>query len=148
VKFLLLILHFVLFLPFKKGVLNEKRCKKGFSKKEYASPSGKIFICQGYEPFALNDLIINEKIDESDIIVGTKNVPEIWYDGVDNEKHRHYVDIYIPSQNKCIEVKSTWTMKLQEKNIMLKKIAAEKLGYNYEIWLYNQKGTRIETITS
>ena len=28
---------------------------------------------------------------------------------IEGLKHRHFVDIFIPSQNKCIEVKSTWT---------------------------------------
>ena len=30
---------------------------------------------------------------------------------INNIKRRHYVDIFIPSQNKCIEVKSDWTIK-------------------------------------
>jgi hypothetical protein len=53
--------------------------------------------------------LIENNINEIDIITGAKNVPTIWYDDSDGKKHRHYVDIFIPSQNKCIEVKSTWT---------------------------------------
>ena len=59
-------------------------------------------------------------------------------------KHRHFVDIFIPSQNKCIEVKSTWTYQL--KNVLLKKQAGKQLGYNYEIWIYNSKGEKVECI--
>ena len=57
----------------------------------------------------------------------------------------NYVDIYIPSQNRCIEVKSTWTAKKNVHNIFLKQYAAKQLGYNYEIWVYDGKGNKIET---
>jgi hypothetical protein len=56
-----------------------KNVKSSYSKKEYVFPSGRIDQIQGYEHFALDELIINEKIEESDIITGCKNVPEIWY---------------------------------------------------------------------
>ena len=121
----------------------EKNIKSSFSRKEYLFPSGRIDKIQGYENFALDELIINEEIDESDIITGVKNVPEIWYDDANGKKHRHYVDIFIPSQNKCVEVKSIWTYNKQISSVMLKKIAAKKLGYNYEIWIYDNKGSRV-----
>jgi UDP-N-acetylglucosamine 1-carboxyvinyltransferase len=53
-------------------------------------------------------------------------------------------DIFIPSQNRCVEVKSTWTMKKKKDNIFLKQNAAKMLGYNYEIWVYNGKGQIVE----
>jgi hypothetical protein len=129
--------------PFQNSDIMEKNIKSSFTKKEYIFPSGKIDKIQGYENFALDELIINEKIDESDIITGCKNVPEIWYNDKNNKKRRHYVDIFIPSQNKCIEVKSTWTAKQNEHNIFLKQNAAKALGYKYEIWIYNNKKEKI-----
>ena len=42
------------------------------------------------------------------------------YEDEYGKKHRHYVDIFIPSQNKCIEVKSNWTAKINQNNIFLK----------------------------
>ena len=87
--------------------------------KEYIFPSGNIILVQGDEPYALDELIINENIDETNIITGCKNVPEIWYTDGLGKKHRHYVDIFIPSQNKCIEVKSTWTAEKKKDNIFL-----------------------------
>ena len=89
------------------------------------------------------DDINKEQIDENNIIMGAKNVPTIWYFGIDGKNHRHYVDIFIPTQNRCIEVKSTWTAKQNEHNIYLKQKAAKLLGYNYEIWIYNQKEEKI-----
>ena len=60
------------------------------------------------------------------------------------KKHRHYVDIFIPSQNKCIEVKSTWTASKKKDNIFLKQNAGKELGYLYEIWVYDGKGNLAE----
>ena len=82
-------------------------------------------------------------MDESDIITGIQNVPVIWYNDETGKKHRHYVDIFIPSQNRCIEVKSIWTAKQNEHNIFLKQNAAKELGYKYEIWVYNNKKEKI-----
>jgi Uma2 family endonuclease len=73
-----------------------------------------------------------------------KNVPTIWYNDDNNKKHRHYVDIFIPSQNRCIEIKSTWTSQKKKDNIFLKQKAGKELGYLYEIWIYNNKGEMVE----
>jgi hypothetical protein len=121
----------------------DKVIKSSYSKKEYIFPSGKVEKIQGFENFALDELIINEKINESYIIIGCKNVPEIWYWDDNNKKRRYYVDIYIPSQNRCIEVKSSYTYKINEKINLLKQNAAKELGYKYEIWIYNKKGENI-----
>jgi hypothetical protein len=55
------------------------------------------------------------------------------------------VDIFIPSKNLCIEVKSLWTLKKVKSNIFIKQKTAKELGYNYEIWVYDSKGNKIET---
>ena len=81
------------------------------------------------------------------MISGCKNVPTIWYEDQTGKKHRHYVDIYIPSQNRCIEIKSSWTAKINLHNIFLKQNAEKELGYNYEIWIYDRKGKKVETHT-
>jgi len=121
----------------------EKMLKKSYNKKQYTFPSGKIVSCQGYESFALNELLFKEKIFEDDIEVDRRNVPEIWYNDKNEKKHRHYVDIYIKSQNRCIEVKSKWTN--QEKNYVFEKQkAAYDLGLKYDIWIYDKSGIKIE----
>ena len=120
----------------------EKNIKMSYYLKEYTLPSGNIIKIQGYEHFALNELLKN--INENDIITGCKNVPTIWYNDESGKKHRHFVDIFIPSQNKCIEVKSTWTFKKQKEIVLLKKMAAKELGYLYEIWVYDKIGNKVE----
>ena len=129
--------------PFQNSEIMEKSIKQNYKKKEYTFPSNKIIEIQGYESFALDELIINEKIDESDIITGIQNVPVIWYNDENGKKHRHYVDIFIPSQNKCIEVKSIWTYEKQIDIVLLKQKAAKELGYKYSIWIYNNKKEKI-----
>jgi hypothetical protein len=128
--------------PNQNANIMDKCLKSSYLRKIYIFPSGTIENIQGYEHFALDELIINENIDESDIIIGAKNVPEIWYFD-DGKKHRHYVDIYIPKQNRCIEVKSTYTYTKHKRKNLLKEEAAKKLGFNYEFWIYNNKGEKI-----
>jgi hypothetical protein len=130
--------------PTQNSEIMEKSIKTSYKSKEYIFPSGRIDKIQGYEHYALDELIINEKMNESDIITGCKNVPTIWYSDDNNIKHRHYVDIFIPTQNMCIEVKSTWTAIKGKNIIFLKQAAAKELGYKYEIWVYNDKGIRVE----
>ena len=86
--------------------------------KTFICPNGRLLKCQGYEPFALTKLLEKDNINEDDIIVNRTNVPEIWYNTEDGKKHRYFVDIYIPSQNKMIEVKSSYTVE-QNKEIIL-----------------------------
>lgn len=130
--------------PSQNPEISEKTVKNSYRKKIYTSPSGKKFICQGYEPFALDNLIKEDNNLENEIITCRKNVPTIWYNDNDGKKHRHFVDIFIPSQNKCIEVKSTWTFKKKIDCVFLKQNAAKELGHNYEIWVYNSKGEIVE----
>jgi hypothetical protein len=122
----------------------EKQNKNSYYLKDYTLPSGNTIKIQGYEHYALDELYKKENSNENDIITGYKNVPTIWYNDNDNKKHRHFVDIFIPSKNKCIEVKSTWTFKKQKEVVFLKQTAAKELGFLYEIWVYDNKGNKVE----
>jgi hypothetical protein len=130
--------------PLQNSYISEKLLKKCFYSKEFIFPSQQKIKCQGYEPFALTELI-QKNISENDIVTNRKNVPNIWYIDKNEKKHRHFVDIFIPSNNLCIEVKSLWTLKNDKNNVFLKQQAAKDLGYNYEIWVYDSKGNKIET---
>jgi hypothetical protein len=132
--------------PSQVPEIMEKCIKQMYKIKTYIFPSGKTINIQGYENFALDELIINNNnIIEDDIITGCKNVPTIWYTDSNNKKRRHYVDIYIPTLNLCIEVKSSWTAKLNNDVIFLKQKAAKELGYNYYIWIYDDNGNKINS---
>lgn len=125
----------------------EKVSKNSYLRKEYISPSGKVFLCQGYEPFVLEYLITKEKIDEEDIVNGETKVPKIIYKDDKNISHTHYPDIYLKSINKIIEVKSEWTLNKKEDNVFEKQKAGKEQGYLYEIWVTNRKGKILEIHT-
>jgi len=122
----------------------EKHLKATYKTKQYTMPSGKIINYQGYENFGLDSLLFDENIEETDIITCRKEVPEIWYFDINGKRHRHFVDIFIKSQNRCVEIKSTWTN--QSKNCVFEKQkSAKKLGYEYDIWIYSKEGKRLFT---
>ncbi len=108
-------------------------------------PSGEIRKVQGYEPFALDELLKTNS--ETDILTNRKDVPRITYKIGDKTRY-YFPDIYIPSENRIIEVKSTWTYKCKEDNIQEKKKATEEAGYIYETWIYAKNGNKIEIIQS
>jgi|LakMenEpi03Aug12_release.lakeMendotaPanAssembly.Ray.scaffolds.fasta_scaffold156046_2 hypothetical protein len=129
--------------PAQNKEIMDKCSKNAYKLKEYTMPSGNIIKIQGYENYAMDEILQNGILEE-DIINGCKNVPEIWYEDENGIKHRHYVDIFISSKNRCIEIKSTWTAKKNKDCIFLKQQAGKELGYEYEIWVYNGKGEKVE----
>jgi len=129
--------------PTQNPEIAEKASNNSYQTKDYILPSGSKIKFQGYENLALDELFNIYNINENDIFNKKSEVPEIWYTDENNKKRRHYVDIYIKSQNKCIEVKSEWYYKQSENIILLKQKAAKELGYKYEIWIYNSKKEKI-----
>ena len=124
--------------------ISSKSSSNAYKTKNYILPSGNIIRIQGYEHFALDELIYKENVKEEDILVSRIDVPEIWYlNPKDNKKHRYFTDIYIKSQNKCIEVKSSWTNTLNVDKILLKEKASIEEGYLYELRVYDAKGNKI-----
>lgn len=142
-----------------------KAMAKAFSMKDFVFPSGRTEQIQGYEHFALNDLI-DFGVDEGDILVGSE-VPHIDYyfsedemcaDGASSstqkppKKRRYYPDIYVKANDtRCaliIEVKSTYTLiRDLEKNIA-KFDAVDKQYSNddtlFALWVYDKDGTRMD----
>lgn len=118
----------------------QKASNNSYQTKFYTLPSGNIIKYQGYENFALDELL--KTITEEHILNSKIDVPNIWYNDLNGKKHKHYVDIFIPSQNRCIEVKSEWTYNIKSNNVILKQQAAKELGYKYEIWIYDKNGIK------
>ena len=126
--------------------LSEKASKNAYKGYNYVFPSGRIDSIQGYEKYMLNDLLFKENVSENDIIVKRTEVPNIWYEDTDGKKHRYFVDCFIKSQNRCIEVKSTRTAEFKPDIIYLKQQALKDAGYLCEIWIYNKKGEIVEKV--
>lgn len=64
-----------------------------FSKKSFEWPSGKVTTYQGFEHFALCDLL--KSISEDDIENEPSKVPPIWYNDEKGKRRRYYMDIFI-----------------------------------------------------
>lgn len=126
--------------PTQSPEIQEKIQKTGKKFKTYTCPSGACRKIQGYEHFALDRLFLTEKLHEFDVYTDRKEVPRISY--TDNSKQRYYFpDIWIKSQNKLIEVKSTWTYKLHKETNILKWKASREKGYACEFWIFTPKGS-------
>ena len=95
-----------------------------FRYKDYKFPSGRITKVMGYENFAIDYLINEEKINEDDIY--TENLTQFQYSKPNEDKISLYTpDIFIKSQNMYIEVKSTYTFS-QDTEIIFRKQNAIK----------------------
>jgi hypothetical protein len=113
---------------------------KGCNYKDFTFPSGRIVKVQGYEDLALNNLLQNG-VKESAIVIGKANVPVVDY-WLNSKKHRYFPDIYLPAENKLIEVKSEWTYKYPTHREE-KAEASVAEGYAYEIWVFSGNKTFI-----
>ena len=108
--------------------------------KHYTMPSGQIRLIQGYEPFAIRDLL--QTYTEEQIVSERKDIPRFSYT-IQEKKKYYFPDVYIPSTKLIIEVKSDWTYEKDKYKLEIVKQTIEKEGYSYEVWIYNTKGIRI-----
>ena len=113
-------------------------------RKLYTYPSGRVDTVQGFEPQGLDELIYNERVDENDIITSQTKVPQVWYiDPNNGKRRRYYIDIFIPKQNRCIEIKSAYTILLNKEVIFAKQQAVKDLGYECQIWVMSKSGEKL-----
>ena len=125
----------------------DKYVKSSYSMKIYIFPSGRECIVQGYEPLALDLILDTGILHEDEIVTETILKPKLWYnDPFDNKLRRHYVDIYVPYYKWCIEIKSTWTYKIEPEKVHAKQLAAIQAGYSYDIWIMDAKGEILEIL--
>lgn len=107
-----------------------KTIKSQYTLKEYILPSGKIITCQGYEPFALDILL--KKLNEEAVITETKDIPRIKYQ-LDNKNHYYFPDIFLPLENKIIEVKSKYTYDINLDKNLAKLVICLNFGFLIKI---------------
>jgi len=127
--------------PTQNHELAHKAFTNSFRLKTYTFPSGRSTTYMGYENYAIDDLINKEKINEDDIY--TEKLQQFEYRNPNEDYYKiHYYtpDIFIQSQNRYIEVKSTYTITQDIEKIFRKQNAIKKLGIVCEIWVYNEKG--------
>lgn len=119
--------------------------------KDYITPSGKSIRVRGYENIVLDILFKTYSEQEIVIPINKKtlyNLPVFRYTNCNNHINNYYPDLYIPSENKIIEVKSLWwwegrkndvRYKSRLENNLRKRKAAIDAGYEYELWLFTSK---------
>ena len=119
--------------PMQNSLLFHKQLVNSYNRKIYIPPSGILRYVQCYEHFALDELFKIYK--ESDILTNRFDVPRILYD----KTHYYYPDIYIVSENKIIEVKSSYTYEKCKNINEMKRDACISLGYSFEFWIFDNK---------
>jgi hypothetical protein len=110
-----------------------KRCKK----KDYAMPSGAVIRVQGYEPWALDKLV--KQYSETDITVAEASFNISWIDA-EGQSRVFFPDIYVKSEHRIIEVKSTYTWEKDEAINWQKKQACLEQGFDCQFWVFDGKG--------
>ena len=128
-----------------------KTNKGNASIKDYILPSGKTIGVRGHEPFALDLLFNGLGYKETDVVIHddySKYAIEIFeYVNVNKHQLKYYPDIYLPLENKIIEVKSRWwwdgnghaRYNSRLENNLRKRQAVLDNGYNYEVWVFENK---------
>lgn len=104
------------------------------------------FVLMGYEPQAIEWILDKRLASVADLVTGVANVPRIRY-ALGKREHYHYPDMWIPTQNRLVEVKSTYTLLGTLRSFRMaaaKRLAAEAEGYVYSLLLMSVDGTRIK----
>jgi hypothetical protein len=120
----------------KVDSINAKQQSGGYSYYDFEFPSGKVVRVQGYEPKVLAKLVVD--YSEDDIIVGVQNIIDeigFFHYHYENKTHRYYPDIYIKSENRVIEVKSTYTFNKEKEINLLKResVLNKNINFNFII---------------
>lgn len=103
---------------------------------------GKTFThLQGFEPQGIRYLITQHQINVFDIESGSK-IPNIAYT-FDGKRRIYYPDLYIPSKNILVEVKSIFTYNIDIDRNKEKRLATIKAGYNHITLIFDNKGINV-----
>lgn len=104
--------------------------------------SKQVIICgvsmtlMGYEDVAVRELSLTFPTEH--IIWKRSLIPKIVYQ-LGNKHKRYYPDLWLPTINTLIEVKSTWTWNKDIEQNQLKIKASIEAGYNIEVWICSNK---------
>lgn len=115
-------------------------------RKEFILAGNKVFI-QGFEDRAIRYLTKEKGIPEKQIKVG-KDIPRLKVD-FNGRVIIHSPDIWIPKQNRLVEVKSIWTFGLTRGRLewfklsKAKRKAAIEQGFKYNLLLMESNGNRL-----
>ena len=125
-------------------ILNQHQIA-GFKRKIFKTPTGQLWHLQGYEHLVAPKLI--EEYGEESITPELKEVPRIpWFDE-NGQMHYYFCDFYVEPHKLVVEVKSTYTQKVDDEKIQGTRKAANDLGYAFRLIVVDDKGNLIEDNT-
>ena len=92
---------------------------------------------QGYEDVAWKVLLSTLK--ETEITNDPKLIPTFIYEW-EGKTHRYYPDLYVETQRRIIEVKSTYTYRTELGKNRAKRDQVMADGYTFEFWICSKTG--------
>jgi hypothetical protein len=108
-----------------------------YSTKFMTLPSGIEITYQGYENVAIITLLEKSYLEDQ-LILDRDLIPTIKYE-FENKSRVYFPDIFIPHENKIIEVKSIWTYDKDLEKNLAKRLACLDQGYQFEFWICSDK---------
>ena len=124
-----------------KELMNRQQIA-AFKRKDYTFPSGQIWQIQGDEGNII-DHLLSIGVKEEDI---SQDAPIIAYH-FNNRNRKHFPDLFIPSKNLIIEVKSPFTFERERDKNEAKRAAAIAAGYEYHFYIWNRATSTVTIIT-
>lgn len=128
--------------PNQDPEIHRKQDGARYRNKEYFFEDGKRILLQGYEPWAI-DILLLTGYSSNELETETKFMPKINYIEGD-KKRRYFPDIYISNDNLIIEVKSTWTYEKDKSRNLLKMQACLDAGYNFIFMIFDKDGNLLD----
>jgi len=128
--------------PLQNPGINAKVLYSAHSTKKHKLGTRTVHV-QGYEPQALDWILSNKGIKPNHIHcgIGNKNIPSIRYE-FEGKVCVYHPDFYIPTLNRIIEVKSTYTYKASLSRNLAKQKACIEAGFKFTFLIMNADGTR------
>ena len=124
--------------------LFRKAQASSFCRKPYVSPDGKTFMVLGYEGVAIDDILKQEGVKT--FYAGEDvEIPVFQYTGDDDKTHFYYPDVYIPDENRVIEIKSVYVYNRDPEKTLFKALKVSET-HLFELRLYNHKKEVVEIL--
>jgi transposase-like protein len=124
----------------KYGVENPMQVEEFFNRQQKSAKMYKTAMVEGveitYQGYELKAIyrLLSEGYHITDIKNGKDNVPNFLYN-FDGKNRRYYPDIYIPKDNRIIEVKSLWYYESELEKNLAKRDAVEKKNYKFDFYI-------------
>lgn len=114
-----------------------KHQSHSYKRRPYICPDGKTFMILGYEDTCLTQLF--EQEGHKILYAGEDpEIPVVKYSDKDGKQHCYYPDIYLPDENRLIEVKSTYLF-FRDRDRNIAKAREASNHFKFEFMIYNTK---------